>query len=137
MKTIFKTAFAVLATTVFASLLHAGGAVVVNASNNDSLDQEKIASVLVGKRQHWENGQQVKIAVLKGSETADALLESYARMNQSRFKSHWQRLAFSGRGTMPEQLESGAEVVAFVQSNPGAIGICDDSADLASVKKVN
>ncbi|MDQ8196905.1 hypothetical protein QEH56_02035 [Pelagicoccus enzymogenes] len=137
MKTFPKTLLVTLLATVLASTLQAAPAVVVNPDNTDAVDSETLTAYLIGKRKFWEGGSEVVIAVLKDDADANGALEQFTKMNDSRFKSHWQRLAFSGRGTMPKQFSDPAALVAFVKVNKGAIGLVSDSADLSGVKKVN
>ena len=114
-----------------------GGSVIVNNANQSALDSSALSSVLVGKKNFWEGGKEVQIAVLKGNADADAKLKEVTGMDGNRFKNHWQRLAFSGRGKMPKQFNDVAELVSFVSSNEGAIGIVPSGADASSVKVAN
>ncbi|MDQ8183201.1 hypothetical protein [Pelagicoccus sp. SDUM812005] len=122
---------------VSASMIHAAPAVVVNPENADSVDADILSAYLIGKRKFWESGGEVIIAVLKDDADANGALQQFTKMDDSRFKSHWQRLAFSGRGTMPKQFSDPAALLAFVKVNKGAIGLVTDTADLSGVKKVN
>ncbi len=137
MKTLIKSLAIASIAIVSASMIHAAPAVVVNADNPDAVDGDALTAYLIGKRKFWEGGSEVVIAVLKDDADASGALEQFTKMNDSRFKSHWQRLAFSGRGTMPKQFSDPAALVAFVKVNKGAIGLVTDTADLSSVKKVN
>ncbi len=118
-------------------MMHAAPAVVVNSENGDAVDSDALTAYLIGKRKFWEGGSEVVIAYLKDDADANEALEKFTKMDDSRFKSHWQRLAFSGRGTMPKQFSDPAALIAFVKVNKGAIGLVSDTADLSGVKKVN
>jgi len=111
--------------------------VVVNSGNADAIDSQKISSLLVGKRKFWDSGNEVIIAILKGNENSSKALQAHVKMDENRFKNHWQRLAFSGRGRMPKMFNDVDALVAFVKVNKGAIGITDSGGDLSSVKVVN
>ncbi|MBD5782152.1 hypothetical protein IEN85_21820 [Pelagicoccus sp. NFK12] len=137
MKALIKSFVLACIASVSFSALQAAPAVVVNPDNTDAVDSETLTAYLIGKRKFWEGGSEVVIAVLKDDADANGALEQFTKMNDSRFKSHWQRLAFSGRGTMPKQFSDPAALVAFVKVNKGAIGLVSDSADLSGVKKVN
>ncbi len=125
------------ASLLLASFAAAAPAVVANAQNAESVDPAKLADLLVGKRKFWDNGSEVVIALLKDSPDADSALQTLTSMDGDRFKSHWQRLAFSGRGRMPKTFDDADALLAFVKSNAGAIGILGDSADLAAVRKLD
>ncbi|MDQ8187992.1 hypothetical protein [Pelagicoccus sp. SDUM812002] len=137
MKTLIKSLVIASATLVSVNLIQAAPAVVVNSDNADAVDGESLNAYLVGKRKFWEGGSEVVIAVLKDDADANGALEQFTKMDDSRFKSHWQRLAFSGRGTMPKQFSDPEALVAFIKLNKGAIGLVTDTADLSGVKKVN
>ena len=128
----FAIAFIALSANSFG-----GGNIVVNPSNQNSLDSSSLSSILIGKKNFWDGGKEVLIAVLKGDAEADATLKEVTGMDGNRFKSHWQRLAFSGRGRMPKQFKDASELVEYVSSNDGAIGIVPSSADASSVKVAN
>jgi hypothetical protein len=50
--------------------------------------------------------------------------------------SYWQVLVFSGRDVPPRTLKSDADVLQFVQDNPGAVGYVSEGAPLAGVKTI-
>lgn len=137
MKTLIKSLVIASATLVSVNLIQAAPAVVVNSDNADAIDADTLTAYLIGKRKFWEGGSEVVIAVLKDDADANGALEQFAKMDDSRFKSHWQRLAFSGRGTMPKQFSDPEALLAFIKVNKGAIGLVTDTADLSGVKKVN
>jgi len=137
MNTFMKHVAFALLLAVSATSLHSAPAIIVNAENSETTDHDTLAAYLIGKRKFWESGSEVTIAVLKNNADSTKALEQYTKMNESRFKSHWQRLAFSGRGTMPKQFSDPAALVAFVQGNKGAIGLVDSSTDLSKVKQIN
>lgn len=137
MKTLLRTLAIATVATVSSSMIQAAPAVVVNPENADAVDTDALSAYLIGKRKFWESGSEVVIAVLKDDADAESALEQYTKMNESRFKSHWQRLAFSGRGTMPKQFSDAAALLAFIKVNKGAIGLVSDTTDLSEVRKVN
>lgn len=114
----------------------ASGNIIVNTSN-DASDTKMVSAALVGKQKFWGNGKEIVIAILQGDSEAEATLKDATGMDASRFKNHWQRLAFSGRGKMPKQFNDSEALTAFVKVNPGAIGICSSTFDASAVKKVN
>jgi hypothetical protein len=58
-------------------------------------------------------------------------------MDSSSFKTFWQRLAFSGRGSEPKKADDAAGVVALVAGTKGAIAIVPADAALTGVKKID
>lgn len=138
MKALIKAIAGVSLALATASAAFAEGALVINAENGNETPSDTLSSLLVGKNKFWPSGDPVIIVVQKDSPAAESLLQQYTNMDESRFKSHWQRLAFSGRGTMPKQFNDPAAVVAFVKVNKGAIGILDNATtDTSPVKKLD
>lgn len=135
MKSFLKTLAALTAYSLIHFTASATPAVVLNSENTESIDSDKLTALLIGKRKFWDGGGEVVIAMLKDDDEVSSALEQYTRMNDSRFKSHWQRLAFSGRGTMPKQFSDPEALIAFVKGNKGAIGIVTESSDISSLRK--
>jgi len=50
--------------------------------------------------------------------------------------TYWQQQIFSGKDVPPSNKSSDDDVIAFVKSNPGAIGYVSGSAAVAGVKVV-
>lgn len=97
--------------------------VVANSGNAESLDKEQLKLMLTGKEKFWQSGSEVVIAILKSDPNVDEALARYSGMTTNKFKNHWQRIAFSGRGKMPKMFSNVDDLVIFVAANKGAIGI--------------
>jgi hypothetical protein len=52
------------------------------------------------------------------------------------FNNYWRRLLFSGKGSAPTTFRDPAELLAFVERTPGAVGYVPDSDVPPSVKKL-
>lgn len=128
---------------LFALLLSLGGGsvsasnIVTNSKNSETVDGELLMLVLTGKEKFWKSGSEVIIAVLRSDAEADAALTRYSGMTPSKFKNHWQRIAFSGRGKMPKMFSSLEELVAFVENNEGAIGIISSKGAANGLRRID
>lgn len=112
------------------------GVVVANESvAAASLDAAALKDIYTGKTMYWEGGAAVVI-VLAGDK-ADAALEAASGMNPSAFKTHWQRLAFSGRGQPPKKADDVEKTLALVASTKGAIAILPAGSEPKGVKKLD
>ena len=109
--------------------------IVVNPANQEPIDQERIKLMLTGKERFWKSGAEVVIAIVKTDENLDETLLRYSGMTELKFKNHWQRIAFSGRGKMPRTFSDIADLESFVLQHPGAIGILPDDRQLASLRR--
>jgi ABC-type phosphate transport system substrate-binding protein len=106
--------------------------IIVNASNPvASLPRDDVAKLFLKKTLTWASGQPVTPVELPP--TAKARVE-FARdvLNKSvgQVKSYWQQQIFSGRDVPPPEKQSENDIVAFVRSNPGAIGYVSKGADI-------
>ena len=106
---------------------------------NDSVSATTISvtelkDIFTGKTTYWEGGQSITIIFLP-DQTDDALKE-VSGMDESQFKTFWQRLAFSGRGKMPRKTTDAAATVLLVASTKGAIALVPVDTDLKGVKKL-
>ena len=137
--TLFKTLMA--ATAAFccstAGLLAQSGADVIanEGVKASALDKTALKDILVGKTAYWEGGQAVVIVVL--TEKTDAGLQDVTGMTASQFRTHWQRLAFSGRGKQPKEADTVEKLLSLVADNKGAVALVPAGTPLKGVKKLD
>lgn len=118
-----------------ASVSALDGIVIVNESvAASSLDAGALKDIYAGKTMYWESGQAIVI-VVAGDKT-DAALQEASGMGASQFKTHWQRLGFSGRGQPPKKADDVEKAIALVSSTKGAIAIVPAGTDAKGVKKI-
>ena len=109
--------------------------VIVNESvTATSLDKNALKDLYLGKTSYWEGGQAVIIIVL--TDKTDAALQETTGMSASQFKTHWQRLTFSGRGKQPKEADSADKLAAMVASNKGAVALVPSGTPLLGAKKI-
>jgi ABC-type phosphate transport system substrate-binding protein len=110
--------------------------VIVNESvPAAALEKGALKDILTGKTMYWEGGQAVTI-ILPGDK-ADNALQELSGMSASQFKTHWQRLVFSGRGKQPKTADDADKAVALVASTKGAVAIVPAGTKLNGVKKLD
>jgi ABC-type phosphate transport system substrate-binding protein len=113
-------------------------ALVVNPANpTASLSRADVARLFLKKVTTWSNGNPV--APIDQARTAPVRQTFSVDVHQKdsdAVAAHWQVQVFSGRDVPPRILRSDAEVLAFVRSNPGAIGYVSATTPLEGVKKV-
>jgi ABC-type phosphate transport system substrate-binding protein len=125
---LFAIAFAAAFQTVaLDGIVVANEGVTVN-----SLTPAALKDIYTGKSMYWDGGEAVTIIVV--GEKADAALEQASGLTPSAFKTHWQRLAFSGRGQPPKKVDDAAKALALVASSKGAIAILPSGSETKGVK---
>lgn len=135
-KRILKTWLLCAAVALSALRAHALDGAVVIASEDApaaSLTADELKDILTGKTMYWQGGQAVTILYVGDT---DAALQAACGMNASQFKTHWQRIAFSGRGQAPKKADDVAGLVTQVAATKGAIAIAPANAELKGVKKI-
>jgi len=137
MKRLLQALFCLLALIWSSVELCAQAEIVANPSNTSRIDSQKLHDLLTGRIKFWDDGPVVTIAVLKTDPGTDELLLKHTGMTASRFKNHWQRIAFSGRGRMPKLFSNVEELVAYVSANEGAIGIVSAADETQELRKLD
>jgi len=129
-------ASATLALSVLGLRAQTGAEVIANDSVSlASLDKGALRDLFLGKTGYWPGGQAVVIVVL--TEKTDAALQDVSGMSASQFKTHWQRLTFSGRGKQPKEVDATEKLVALVGATKGAVAMVPSGTALAGVKKID
>ncbi len=121
-----------------ASLSAAETAVIVHPNNgNAALDSDTIKKIFLGKSKKFPDGNEA-IPIDQGDDSPvrSGFLESVVGKSPSQVKSYWSKRVFTGKGTPPKQVPSGAEVKKLVSENPATIGYIDASEVDGSVKVV-
>jgi len=119
----------------FRALALDGAVLIANSSvAADSLSAGELKDIYTAKTKYWEDGQAIIIVVLP--DKTDAALQEASGMNGSQFKTFWQRLVFSGRGSEPKKADDAAALLAMVASTKGAIALMPADADLKGVKMI-
>lgn len=137
MKTFINSVIA-LGLAAVIGVVQAEVAVIVHPSSGvDSLSEDDVARLFLGKTKSFPNGNQaVPINQNEGSATRDKFNEAVCKKNASQYKAYWSQLVFTGKGTPPKDAGDDAAVKALIAANPTMIGYVDSSAVDATVKVV-
>ena len=113
-------------------------AVIVNASNPvTALPKEEVAKIFLKKSLNWQSGGNVVAVELPmGAKAREAFAREVLGKTLPQLKSYWQQMIFSGKDIPLAEKPSDGDVVAFVRSNPNAIGYVSKTADVGRGVKV-
>lgn len=112
-------------------------AVIVHPSNSAALDNNTISRVFLGKLKSFPGGgQAVPVNLAESDPTTTAFNKSVLKKSGSQLKAYWSKLVFTGKGTPPKVIDSSAEMIKLVGSNPNLIGYVDASQVDGSVKVI-
>lgn len=102
-----------------------------------SLSRDTISSYFLKKIGRWPDGTPVApVDQAPGSPLRQAFTREIHGKSAQNIDAFWQRQVFSGRATPPPARGSDADVLAYVRSEPGAIGYIRAGAGAAGVKEI-
>lgn len=112
-------------------------AVIIHPTNDAQLTTEDIAKIYLGKLKRFPNGNlAVPLDRTEGTDIRVKFLETTVGKDETKMKSYWSRLIFTGKGIPPKIIESDQEVRELVSRNPDIIGYIDSSAVDDTVKVI-
>ncbi|HXE09247.1 MAG TPA: hypothetical protein VN612_15195 [Acidobacteriaceae bacterium] len=78
-------------------------------------------------------GAHVEPVLLKNGAAHEAFLSEYVGKSDAGLRAYYRSLIFTGKGAIPKDFGSDAEVVAYVAKTRGAIGYVRSTTDTAGV----
>lgn len=100
----------------------------------DSISADELRAIFLSERKTWRDGSPVVPVLKKGGATHEAFLKLYLHRDADELRTYYQGLIFTGKGSMPRECSSDAEIAAFVQHTRGAIGYVDHNSSAEGVK---
>jgi TonB family protein len=123
--------------TVAASVRAGDIKIIANASvKADSISEEDLRRIFLLQMRTLKDGSSVHPVLQKDGVTHKAFVTQYLDRDAAEIHTYYQGLVFTGKGSMPKELNSDSEVVAYVLHVRGAIGYVSDQTDTATVKVV-
>ncbi len=118
--------------------------VIANGSvKADVISANDVKSIFLEECNSLKDGTHVEPVLEKDGPAHEAFLHEYLGGTDDDLQNYYRALVFSGRGSMPKQLGSDAEVVVYVARTKGAIGyvsaetIAEDVKTLTIVRSGN
>lgn len=109
--------------------------VIANSSvGASSVSPDELKGVFLDTKSSLSDGSHVEPVLLKGGAVHEAFLKDYVGKTDSGLETYYRSLVFTGKGSMPKQFATDAEVVAFVEKTKGAIGYVASATASGSAK---
>src|SRR5580658_1308322 len=109
--------------------------VIANGSIKvDIISANDVKSVFLEEENSLRDSVHVEPVLEKEGAVHEAFLHEYIGGTDDDLQNYYRALVFSGRGSMPRQLGSDAEVVAYVARTKGAIGYVNAETAVEDVK---
>lgn len=112
--------------------------VVVNSANATSdISSDALAKIFLKQASKFPDGAAATpVEPAKTSPARAAFAKVVLGRTVQNLESFWQQQIFSGKDVPPANKATDDDVIAFVKSNPGAIGYVSGGAAVAGVKVV-
>jgi len=137
-----KKQLSIMFSTLFVGMLSTSSvsaeiAVIVNAANSSALDKNAIEKIFMGKMKKFPNGQvALPMNAAKSMNSRKEFNKAVIGRSSSQVNAYWSKLVFTGKGSMPKELSSDAEIISTISSNQGAIGYIDSGSVTGAVKVI-
>jgi ABC-type phosphate transport system substrate-binding protein len=127
-----------LMNVAFVCVAEAGEVVVIcnKSVPADSLSKDEIKKIYLGKKTAWDNGQKINFVTLKAKEVHDLFLKEIINKTATQFKTYWKKMVFTGKGTIPKDFDTEANLIAYVAATEGAIGYISSGTKADGVKRI-
>lgn len=112
--------------------------VIVNAANTGTqIKRSSLQTIFLQPAVRWPDGSRVAaVDQSTRSPVRAAFCDQVLGLALQAVQIHWMNNVRDGKGAPPPSKSSDAEVIAFVRSNPGAIGYVSAGAELDAGVKV-
>lgn len=109
--------------------------IIANPSvKTDTISAKELRGVFLLQRRTLKDGSLVVPVLQKRGRAHMAFLREYLNRDGVELQTYYQGLAFTGKGSVPKEVSSDAEMVTYVAQTRGAIGYVTDSANIDGVK---
>jgi TonB family protein len=109
--------------------------VIANPSvKTDTITAAELKKVFLEENISLSDGSHVEPVLEKGGPVHRTFLHQYLDKTEDDLRNYYQTLVFSGKGSMPKELGSDAEVIAYVAKTRGASGYVSFESSVEGVK---
>jgi TonB family protein len=109
--------------------------IIANSSvKKDIISAAELQRVFLEQNNSLEDGSHVEPVLEKDGPVHEAFLQDYLGKSDDDLHTYYRALVFTGRGSMPIELNSDAEVVAYVARTRGALGYVSTATSAEGVK---
>lgn len=116
---------------------YADVAVIVNIQNTNTISEEEIKRIFLGKNKSFADGEATLAINLKsGDDTRVEFEQKVLDKTSTQVKAYWSKLIFTGKAKPIKELSSTSEIINFVAENPNAIAYIDAAKSNEKVKVV-
>ena len=122
---------------IFASTLAWAGGVKVIANpsvSTGTVSVDELRSVFLQEKNSLADGTRVEPVLARGGAAHEVFLKQYLERSGMALQTYYRSLVFTGKGSMPKEVGSEADMVSFVARTKGAIGYVSAETNAEGVK---
>ncbi len=109
--------------------------VIANASvKTDTISSSEIKRVFLLEAHSLDDGTHVEPVLGKSGRAHEAFLREFLDTNDDTLRVYYGTLVFTGKASMPKELDSDADIVKYVARTKGAIGYVSADTMVSGVK---
>ena len=124
----------------FSSQFSIGETFVIVNSKNDITDASRssISQIYLGKKKTWASGLKI-IPSRLGNDSIELqeFLKNIVGKKMALFQGYWRRKLFSGGGQVPKVFKNEMDLIKYVETNEGAVGVVTSKPKSKLVKIVS
>ncbi len=103
--------------------------------STDSINKDRLRAIFAMRETRWPDGTAIRVVVLPDQNPVHRVFcKQPLAIYPFILRRHWDRLTFTGTGTMPVSVGSEAEMLKTVSQTPGALGYVRQSSRTEAVK---
>lgn len=126
-----------LCAVLLSSFAMADVAIIVNPANTNTISDDDIKRIFLGKNKSFASGDKVNATNLASGNGVRSEFEQKALGKSSKqVKAYWSKLIFSGKAKPLVESGSDEDAIAYVAGNPKAIAYVDASKVNDTVKVI-
>jgi len=101
--------------------------VIIGHPGMPKLDSETVQKVYSGKMIEIGGISVTAVHASAGSALRSRFLQSYLNQDEEKYSAYWIVRRYIGKGVPHKEFATGADIINFVQSTPGAVGYVDEA----------
>jgi ABC-type phosphate transport system substrate-binding protein len=115
--------------TILTSIVNMAAAeiVIIGNDNVPKIDMATVQKIYLGKFISVEGVNVTPISFKTGAAQRNEFLKIFMDQDEEKYTAYWTVRRYVGKGTPPNEVETTADVIKFIQSTPGAVGYIDES----------
>ena len=131
----FVLAAAIVAMASAPNALSQDVVIIANSAvRANSISRKELRSIFLLRTKMLKDGSSGEPVLQKSGATHAAFLKRFLDRDSTELRVYYQGLVFTGKASMPKQLNSEAEVLAYVTGTRGAIGYVSGAVNTEAVR---